>query len=467
MVHIPDDRFRVFVSHKHEDHALADTVKEALEGLSSTIECFVSGTDIGAATDWNLEIRQELARSHLLVLVFTNPSQNWDWCLYEAGLFTRFEADEVCAVVSLFHPGGSPPRPLSNLQGVPADNKRVEAFLSRLCHETWRVSDDWLRGPLAPGVEPPQIEASAARIVGAFQAALSSDDVHHPCHRVVLDLRHLPSVMSGIPDDARVIDGRDATSEYTLSLFRAAGGRRTRTWGELVAAVAEEDWDTAWRDQLDRRFAAALRGELFPPTTTTLRAFDPERQQRRYYRPILYEVVRSGPTFDGVGAGSEDRRPIQLTVVFDPQPAPSQGGGTALNLLRTSARFATEVFGVFCGNVAHRSGSGSAVFSEIQEAFDAIYQEADRCRVFDLNEIERAYGEGFEPSGVRGLGVEWDARRELLCASLAAQDVGAVENVLADMRELNRGYSLTVARRYLKSLEERHDQAVEPGLLLT
>ena len=89
MARIADDRFRVFISHKHDDHAFADTVAAALCGLTGTIECFVSGADIGAGTDWNDEIREALFRSHLLLLLFTNPSSNWDWCLYEAGLYTE------------------------------------------------------------------------------------------------------------------------------------------------------------------------------------------------------------------------------------------------------------------------------------------------------------------------------------------------------------------------------------------
>jgi len=462
MARIPHDRFRIFVSHKHEDHALADTVKQALEGLSSTIECFVSGTDIGPGTDWNLEIRDELARSHLLLLLFTNPSQNWDWCLYEAGLFTRFESDDVCSVVSLYQPDGSPPRPLSNLQGVPANQEKVEAFLTSLCRETWHVSDDWLRGALAPRVKAPQIKDAAALIVGTFPLKPRSNPSHYPCHRVVLDLSQVDSVEDGIPNEARVVEGPGATSPYTLSLFRAASGSRTWTWGELVAAVAGDEKDNAWRNQLDRRFAAALREELFRPTTATLRAFDPEQRQRRYYRSILYEVVRSPPAPDGAGTAAEARRPLQVTVVFDPQLAPSQVGGPALSLVRINARFATEVFDVFCGNVAQRSRSGPGVFDEIQEAFEAIYQEADGYRLFALDEVERAYGGELESSGVRSLGAEWDAARQRLAPALAARDVEAVEKLLGEMRELNRQFSLAATERYLTTLEAPPDRAVAP-----
>ena len=61
-----DDVFTVFISHKHDDHALALEVKKALQGLAGPkpIDCFVSGTDITAGMDWRREIRSVLARSH-------------------------------------------------------------------------------------------------------------------------------------------------------------------------------------------------------------------------------------------------------------------------------------------------------------------------------------------------------------------------------------------------------------------
>ncbi len=144
--------FRVFVSHKHDDHTLAETVKTTIEGLSGRIECFVSGSDLSAGTDWNTEIRSQLAKSHLLILLFTEPSRNWDWCLYEAGLFTSLGVAEDHSVVCLYRPQNALPSPLQNLQGVPVEPVLLQQFLSQLCKETWRVAKEWRLGALLPRV---------------------------------------------------------------------------------------------------------------------------------------------------------------------------------------------------------------------------------------------------------------------------------------------------------------------------
>jgi hypothetical protein len=435
------------VSHSSHDHAFAVSVAEALGSLSSDVECFVSGVSIQAGADWNREIREALGRSHLLLLLFTSPSQDWDWCLYEAGLYTRFHEEQVSSVVSLFRPAGSGPRPLSNLQGVPASSEKVERFLNTLCHETWKASDDWLKGPLAPDASPDLISAAADRIVTAFPGMRSGDEVYHPCHRVVLDLTRASNDGFGIPLDARVVEGDGATSTYTLSLFRAASGTRSRTWGGLVAAVGGEN--AAWRHQLDRRFEAALRGELFTPTTATLRAFDPEQRQRRYYRPVLYELVRGVPDVDAT-TGSPAKGAV---VIFDPQLAPDQVGGPAFNLVRINARFATEVFDSFCGTIAARQRTNPAVFDEISEAFGLIYEEADRFGLFDVGEIERAYGGAYESSGVGALIDEWERARQRLDHALTGRDPAATEALLSEMHDLNRQFSLAATKRYLESLQ--------------
>jgi hypothetical protein len=69
---VSDEKFMVFISHKHDDHALAERVKHLIESLNrKVITCFVSGHDITAGADWRREVRGALARSHMLVLLFT------------------------------------------------------------------------------------------------------------------------------------------------------------------------------------------------------------------------------------------------------------------------------------------------------------------------------------------------------------------------------------------------------------
>jgi TIR domain len=336
-----DDVFTVFISHKQEDHALAVEVKEALEGLvrPKLIECFVSGIDIAAGMDWRRQIHSVLARSHLLVLLYTAPSRNWDWCLYETGLYTSFDKaseDDVSAVVCLFNPGQASPSAIADLQGVPAQTDKIRNFLNQLCHETWKISDDWRRGALAPDVEPKQVDDAARAIERAFRR-LGSTSTYFPCHRVVLSLSESDDIASGIPENALVMEGPNDTSSYTLSLFDLASGPGKRTWGDLLQAV--RGTNAEWRKELDRHFLLALKEELFWPIKGCMRSGDRSRVGERLYRPILYSIVRGpavGPMSDDTGETYQ--RPRSVTIVLIPEPLAQGDTATAAGHLPKRAQ---------------------------------------------------------------------------------------------------------------------------------
>ena len=327
-----DDVFTVFISHKHDDHALAVEVGKALEGLArpKLIDCFVSGSDISAGMDWRREIRNVLAKSHLLVLLYTAPSRSWDWCLYETGLYTRFDRadkNEVSSVVCLFSPGQASPSAIADLQGVPAQTDKVRDFLNLLCRETWKISDDWRQGALAPDVKPKQVDDAARAIERAFRR-LGSTSTYFPCHRVVLSLSEYDKIVSGIPEGALVMEGPNDTSSYTLSLFDLASGPGTRTWGDLVQAV--QGTNAQWRKELDKHFLLALKEELFWPIKECMRAGGKGRAGERLYRPILYNIVR-GPAVGPVSDDTVDtyQRPRSVTIVLVPEPLAQGDTATA------------------------------------------------------------------------------------------------------------------------------------------
>jgi hypothetical protein len=320
------DVFKVFISHKQEDHALAVAVKKALESLASRpqqIDCFVSGVDITAGTDWRRAIRGSLAKSHLLLLLFTEPSRNWDWCLYETGLYTRFdklEKNEVSAVVCLFDPAHASPSPLADLQGVPASAEKITAFLDQLCRHTWKISDDWRLGALAPDIPRKKVNEAAQAIERAFRLSGSSS-THFPCHRVVLSLSLSDKIKKGIPESARVLEGPNDTTVYTMALFNLGSGTGPRTWGDLLRAV--QGTKAEWRKELDNHFVLAMNEELFPLNRSLMRSGSKSRAGERLYRPILYSIVR-GPAVVPVSDSAAEARPRFVTIILHPEQ-PDQG----------------------------------------------------------------------------------------------------------------------------------------------
>jgi hypothetical protein len=141
----------------------------------------------------------------------------------------------------------------------------------------------------------------------------------------VLTLSESDKIKNGIPESARVLEGPNDTSDYTLSLFNLGAGTGKRTWGDLLQAV--QGTNAEWRKELDRHFLLALKEELFWPIKGLMRSGDRSRVGERLYRPILYSIVR-GPAVGPVSDGTAEtyQRPRSVTIVLTPEPLAQDKG---------------------------------------------------------------------------------------------------------------------------------------------
>lgn len=123
-------RFRIFISHKSHDGVEAEELQSLLlRYASSAMEIFCS-EQITPGTPWLEWIQEKLVGSNMLLLLFTDPSLDWDWCLYEAGLFTDLRGKGRQTVVCIHDPNKEPPPPLKHLQSLPAREKE-SSWVSR------------------------------------------------------------------------------------------------------------------------------------------------------------------------------------------------------------------------------------------------------------------------------------------------------------------------------------------------
>ena len=79
-------KYSVFISHKASDHNVTSELKDLLDHYTENIDFFISD-DIEKGEDWRKIISQQLNRANFLVLVFTDPNEDWEWCLYQTGFF--------------------------------------------------------------------------------------------------------------------------------------------------------------------------------------------------------------------------------------------------------------------------------------------------------------------------------------------------------------------------------------------
>jgi hypothetical protein len=140
----------VFLSHKAKDGLLAKQIRDVLTPLLSDLNFFLS-EEIDKSKDFRDEILKKLAKARFFILLYTDPSEDWSWCFFEAGAFhsARPEKGARQRQIYCLHTKDSlPPGPLANLQTIQAKAadiklwiKDISKLLKRRAPSNSRIDD--------------------------------------------------------------------------------------------------------------------------------------------------------------------------------------------------------------------------------------------------------------------------------------------------------------------------------------
>lgn len=270
---------RVFISHKHDDRDAALLLHRKLSSYGGAgIDCFIS-EKIPYSADWFEHIRKNLAKTDVLVLLFTLSDTNWDWPLYEVGLATNLSEEERCRVVCIHSPGSSPPDPLQYVQAVPADEDHLTKFL----HQFFCTSEITHREPpLNPQLEEgSELRDLAAEIANCFAHV----DPWEHCFTNYLWLvcEDVPLEEERVPPQA-LIDS-ESTALAMFGLTERPPSRSHWTWEDLLKKLDRPE-DEDWIQELGERVYWASRGEVLKSTHATFTSIETGRE----HRPVVHRV---------------------------------------------------------------------------------------------------------------------------------------------------------------------------------
>ena len=118
---------KIFLSHKQQFGLQANELKAALE-LGVPGATVFQSEDIDKGEDWRKTIDGELDDAKCFVLLYTSPEQDWSWCFYEAGRFSR--KGRKPRLVGCLHPKDTElPSPLANLQDITTRQGDIQKWL--------------------------------------------------------------------------------------------------------------------------------------------------------------------------------------------------------------------------------------------------------------------------------------------------------------------------------------------------
>jgi hypothetical protein len=226
------DTLQVFLSHKEIDHSPAKEIATALRRAGRRgVQVHYSGEREQFGQDFLKWIEDHLEQAEWYILAYTEPSKNWDWCLYEAGYFEacqRSRDNQNYRVICL-HPDPRVPAPLKRFDPVPVNGTNEE--LERFCERYLGRVDPLLRDN--PTEMVTERDNLAQGIREAFRNLVEN---RYYCRHITVCVPS-PAALppEDLPDDATI----EGTNDLMSMLFNANGPKFS--WSHLRGAPATKD----------------------------------------------------------------------------------------------------------------------------------------------------------------------------------------------------------------------------------
>jgi hypothetical protein len=167
---------RVFISHKHDDKNAAKQILEALTKLGQDKLIAFRSEDIRAGDfrGWREALIEQLGLADILILLYTDPEENWDWCLYESGFFHgKHDRDTARRLIVLHDKATKPPHPLTFLETIEVSRKEPEA-VKKLIYELFAKPPIPIRRDLTPD----RLEGEGQVLLDAIIKAVCDPPTH-------------------------------------------------------------------------------------------------------------------------------------------------------------------------------------------------------------------------------------------------------------------------------------------------
>lgn len=426
------DKVNVFISHKHEDEHAARSIKKILERYSaSRLNCFIS-EEIPAGRNWYDWIKERLVESNMLLLLFTETDKEWDWCLYEAGLFTRLEGEDFRRVICLLPPNIEPPKPLKHLQAVVTQPDKLAQFLVDLFGTTTLTGmEDPINTAFAH--DPEEIDRATKDICGLFGPKKVVK--HHYNRYVKIHVRDRRIIQNEkrIPDDAVV-----ESNPRSLEIFGLSEG--SWTWRDLENKAREQK-DTRWLDQLHDAVFHTGKGEI---VVKQVQATFQGLYGGHLYRPILYR-----------GDDASDGSMVFHILFIKEVCGQMVEVPTPINIIQTilvvGTRFRYEVINKGLGLI-NKSDPGTTpegICNQVREATWNIEKEAEsRGTILMPETVAMVFDNVQDKNEIRSMFQSWIDIRRTLFEAIKNCDIQMIQQQLDLLLKLNNRFMDMGSRRH-------------------
>jgi hypothetical protein len=454
---------RLFLSYRTEDKKAATEIRDHLIFLGrERLRVFVSEV-LPSGSEYRPKTLQELAKADTLILLYTDPNQQWDACLYESGFFDgKLFPDSTKRLIVLHGEACEPPPPLDCFVAVKVsatEREPLRQFIRELFAE-----------PRRPGISPINPDVMDDRLA-AYRKPLEDAIVEAVCGageksgvfakeiRIDVPVESLGAAEDNeVPSEARVFGDKQS-----LQLFALRENAEGYPWSQFYegmdrASDHTSDWVGALANMMK---TIALSSQDLDSTGLPLYRYRDDKRSE-VYRP----AVRSFRQKKGL---------LSFNVLFTDLPrettAEPPGAATSLAQALTAARMLR--WGVLkplddkVGDLNRRLEDGRLARDKW---FDAVAKELHRFLGQKLTVLVEAFNRGYQRDELQG---HFDGERrarlddifdrwDVWCMEAKEKadsflrhigDPDHIRKMTHQPLELNRQFMVLCAERYKEALE--------------
>lgn len=275
---MPED-LNIFFSFIHEDEEIAKSVRDELLDYCSGVKIYLSKS-MTPGEELSKWIDEYIAKATLLFLFYIEPSNTWDWCLYEAGLFTGIakENKNQRKVICLHSEKVKAPAPMRLLKTVDTSSKSLIDFLTSLYKDTDITG---LEKPLNPDIQESKIKGLAEKIRKLISPKKQVVSYFYYCNYLEINIDNSLDCYKNRSIESATIKSDSKTLRiFGLEATNPEG--KSWKWGDLCK-IHKENHGNECVNNLEEALYEACEGRAFGKMQSTFRSVENDK----IYRPVV------------------------------------------------------------------------------------------------------------------------------------------------------------------------------------
>ena len=268
-----------FFSYKKKDEETVLQIIQKLRELSAEKLNIVHQDEFDAGMNWRDAITSGIKYANWFILLLPDPSDDWDWCLFETGLFVA-RATSADRLICLHHPNIDRPSQISDFESIPATQDDVERFLRMAL-----IEDNPIPGLSALNkAAEKSINKHAMEIVNVIRPPSSSlcREIFEPY--IELRIENPEGLASKEDLDVAPII---SSNKAALDIFDYL--KQPNDWGSLHETISIKTDDHRWRNELYHVIQKIGKGRKFFPVQAVFQSIN-----GKMYKPVVNAINRNG-----------------------------------------------------------------------------------------------------------------------------------------------------------------------------